>query len=119
MKRILIIEDELSIKENLTEILELNDYQVVAISDGAKAVPEALKFQPNLIICDIKMPFCDGWMVFDALKANSSTATIPFIFLSAMINRDTTLRIQSMNVEFLRKPFSQSELLSYVKRLCG
>jgi CheY-like chemotaxis protein len=119
LKKILVIEDDLGIKDNLADLLELNNYCVNTLSDGARAVVKAIEFRPNLIICDIRMMPCDGWTVFEALKANPVTTTIPFMFLSAAIDRDVWLRAQSMNVEFLRKPFSQSQLLDCVQKLCS
>ena len=54
--KILLIEDDMTVRENTAEILELSDYQVQTASDGLKGVEEVERFQPDIIVCDIMMP---------------------------------------------------------------
>ena len=63
MKTILLIEDNLEMRENTTEILELNSYKVIAAKNGKEGVELAQKNKVDLIICDIMMPVLDGYGV--------------------------------------------------------
>ena len=83
MKTILLIEDNLDIRENTNEILALADYQVLTAENGKVGVQLALSEKPDLIICDIMMPELDGYGVLHILSKNPETARIPFIFLTA------------------------------------
>src|SRR5688500_18413353 len=87
MKKILLIEDNDDIRENTAEILELANYKVVTAPDGKAGVEMALKYHPDLIICDIMMPVLDGYGVLHTLHRNRETEDTPFIFLSAKTER--------------------------------
>ena len=82
-KTILIIEDNLEIRENTEELLELADYNVYTAENGKKGVVLAKDIIPDLIICDIMMPELDGYGVLKLLSKSTKTANIPFIFLTA------------------------------------
>ncbi len=82
-KKILLIEDNQEMRENTAEILELANYKVVTAANGKAGVEMAQKEIPDLIVCDIMMPDLDGYGVLYLLGKNTSTAGIPFIFLTA------------------------------------
>ncbi|MEP6684791.1 MAG: response regulator, partial [Parafilimonas sp.] len=63
MKKILVIEDNDEVRENIAEILELSSYNVITAENGKAGVEAALKEVPDLIICDIMMPVLDGYGV--------------------------------------------------------
>lgn len=115
MKKVLVIEDEQFVRENIVEILETNDYTVYSAPNGAVGVRLAEEHLPDLILCDVMMPELDGHGVLSAIKANTQTSTIPFIFLTA--RADTSdLRI-GMNLgadDYITKPFRIAELLQAV-----
>ena len=81
MKKILLIEDNLEMRENTAEILELANYEVVTAENGKVGVEKAKAVLPDLIICDIMMPELDGYGVLYYLGKDPKTAAIPFIFL--------------------------------------
>jgi len=86
-KTILIIEDNLEIREGTAEVLELaGDYTVLTASDGKKGVEAAILHKPDLILCDIMMPELDGYGVLYMLSKNEATADIPFIFLTGALH---------------------------------
>src|SRR6202008_4481994 len=87
MKTILLIEDNLDVRENTAEILELANYKVLQAENGKIGVDIALNVKPDLIICDIMMPELDGYGVIHLLNKTADTASIPFIFLSAKSER--------------------------------
>ena len=83
MKKILVIEDNADVRENLGELLELSNYEVLKAENGRVGATLAIKEQPDLIICDIMMPVMDGYGVLRILSKRPETSDIPFIFLSA------------------------------------
>jgi DNA-binding response OmpR family regulator len=115
MKKILVIEDEQFIRENIVEILESNDYDVFSAPDGVAGIELALKHLPDLILCDVMMPDLDGHSVLAQLRDNDATSATPFIFLTARANTQD-LRV-GMNLgadDYLTKPFRVPDLLHAV-----
>ncbi len=120
MKRILVIEDDVSLREFMIKyFLEKEGYHVITAENGEVGVEKAKQDLPDLIICDIMMPKMNGYEVIQALHQHPPTASIPFIFLTAMSDR-ANIR-DGMNLgadDFLTKPFVSQELISAVgKRL--
>lgn len=92
MKTILLIEDNPDMRDNTTEILELAHYNVVTAENGKQGIKLAQESSPDLIICDIMMPELDGYGVLHLLSKEPSTASIPFIFLTAKAEKMTIVR---------------------------
>ncbi len=118
MKSILLIEDNIDILENLAEYLEMEGYQVYSTNNGEKGIELALKFMPNLIICDMPRPGIDGYKVLKTLIDNLSITKIPFIFCTTMsekINRSDAL--ESGADDYITKPFELENILQIAK-LC-
>lgn len=112
MTKILVIEDETPVRENILELLEAENFKAIGAKNGAIGVKLAQQHQPDLIICDIMMPEIDGYEVLTALRSNPNTATIPLIFLTAKDDR-TSLR-QGMELgadDYIGKPCTPQELL--------
>ena len=61
MKRILLIDDEIRLRDNTAEILELNGYMIVKARDGMEGFVKAMDVLPDIILCDVMMPNCDGY----------------------------------------------------------
>lgn len=115
MKTILVIEDQIDVRENIDAILELEGYQVIMAEDGEIGLEMATSHQPDLILCDVMMPKLDGFGVVQALRQNPITSTIPLIFLTAKADR-LSLR-QGMDLgadDYLTKPFTLDELINAV-----
>ena len=83
MKTVLLIEDDVILRENTAELLELSNYKVLKASNGKTGLSLAKEHQPDIIICDIMMPELDGYGVIEKLSKSKTTKYIPFIFLSA------------------------------------
>ncbi len=112
MTKILVIEDEAILREEMVEWLTLEDYEAIGAEDGVIGVECALKYQPGLIVCDITMPRLDGYGVFLELHANPATAHIPFIFLSARAALEDIRRGMTLGADdYITKPFTRGELL--------
>jgi DNA-binding NarL/FixJ family response regulator/two-component sensor histidine kinase len=115
MTRILIIEDEDTIRQNVLEMLEFEGFETFGAADGLVGLQMAREQLPDLIICDIMMPELDGFGVLEELRSDSATATLPFIFLTAKADRDS-MRV-GMNLgadDYLTKPFTQAELMQAI-----
>ncbi|MEQ8927556.1 MAG: response regulator [Fulvivirga sp.] len=116
MKKILIIEDNNEIRENIGEILELADYQTVLAENGKVGVDLAIKEKPDLIICDIMMPELDGYGVLHILSKKEATASIPFIFLTAKAEKADLRKGMGLGADdYLTKPFDDTELLDSIE----
>ncbi|NJL92336.1 MAG: response regulator [Anaerolineae bacterium] len=116
MKRILVIEDDPGILENITDLLTIEGFEVFQAMDGLQGVEEARRLSPDLILCDVTMPAMDGYEVHTALQRDEQTAFIPFIFLTA--HTDYLNFREAMNLgadDFLHKPFVAEELLTAIR----
>lgn len=116
MKKILIIEDNLEVRENTAEILELSGYEVATAENGKIGAHKAVEFLPDLIICDIMMPELDGYGVLTVLSKNEQTKTIPFIFLTAKADKTDFRKGMNMGADdYITKPFDDVELLNAIE----
>ncbi|MBL0309904.1 MAG: response regulator [Bacteroidetes bacterium] len=115
-KKIVLIEDNKAVRENIAEILELAEYKVLASPNGKKGVDLILKESPDLIICDIMMPELDGYGVLHMLNKNPKTSSIPFIFLTAKAERTDFRKGMEMGADdYITKPFDDIELLNAIE----
>lgn len=115
MIKILVIEDDQPVRENLLELLEVEDFDVIGAHNGLVGVELARTHLPDLILCDVMMPELDGYGVLTALRSEPATSAIPFIFLTAKADK-TDLR-QGMNLgadDYLTKPCTADELLEAI-----
>ena len=116
MKKILIIEDNEAVRENVAEILELSNYEVVTAENGKIGVQLASKEEPDLIICDVMMPELDGFGVLHILNKNPKTANIPFIFLTAKADKMDFRKGMNLGADdYITKPFDDVELLDVIE----
>jgi len=116
LSRILIIEDEENLRESIAEFLEYEGFKCLQAPDGIEGIEIARAELPDMIICDIRMPGLNGHEVLKELRRDSRTSSIPFIFLTALIDK-SDLR-QGMNLgadDYLTKPFLNEDLLSAIK----
>lgn len=115
-KRVLIIEDNNDIRENVVEILELAGYAVFAANNGKTGVDLAMKHLPDITLCDIMMPDLDGYGVLYMLNKHPATSAIPFIFLTAKADRVDLRKGMEMGADdYLTKPFDDMELLNAIE----
>lgn len=115
MQKILVIEDAQSLRRDILEMLKFEGYDVHGAEDGLVGVDRAREVMPDLIICDIMMPGRDGYGVLEELRRDPTTASIPFIFLTARTDRvDVRQGMELGADDYLTKPFTASELLATV-----
>ena len=112
MKKILIIEDDELLRTCTTDFLSEEGFNVYAAEDGIKGVQIAIEVVPDLIVSDISMPRMDGFEVLKTLQSIPTTATIPFIFLTAKSQKEDLRRGMQLGADdFITKPFDYDELL--------
>lgn len=118
MKKILIIEDNSEIRENTSELLELNNYQVLAAETGNTGFELAKEHRPELILCDMMMPGTDGEKFLKLAKEDQSVQGIPIIFFSAgsILPALQQTLINGANA-YLQKPFTEEELLKSIRKV--
>ena len=116
MKSLLIIDDNVSIRENIQAMLEMAGYNVKSAANGEEGVGLAEIMMPDIILCDIVMPGMDGYDVLRKVRNNNRIGTTPFIFLSAL-NEKQEIR-KGMNVgadDYLTKPFDEADLIEAIE----
>lgn len=115
MKTVLVIEDEDYIRQNIIETLTYEDFATLEAENGLVGVRIALQERPDLIICDVMMPELDGYGVLRQLQTEESTASIPFIFLTALADKQSLRRGMDLGADdYLTKPCTPDELLNAI-----
>jgi DNA-binding response OmpR family regulator len=117
MTDILIIEDDLFIRENILELLQSEGYQVSGASTGAAGIQLIQEHLWDLIICDIMLPDTDGYSILEFLRQNQNRiiSITQLVFLTAKAEReDLRLGMEMGADDYITKPCSPTELLSAI-----
>jgi DNA-binding NarL/FixJ family response regulator len=115
MTRILLIEDQAAMRRNLSLMLKMEGFEVLAAENGRSGLELAQREKPDLILCDVMMPELDGYGVLSSLRADAATATIPFIFLTARSDKPDLRRGMNLGADdYLTKPAQRSEVLAAI-----
>jgi len=113
MAKILVVDDERSIRSTLREILEYEKYTVVDAADGKEALEQTGKNEFDVILCDIKMPGMDGMELLDHLLDTTDT---PVIMISGHGNIDTAVEaIKKGAYDYIAKPLDLNRLLVTIR----
>ncbi len=116
MKKILVIEDNQDVRENIVEILSLAGYETLAAENGKTGVSSVFSFKPDLILCDVMMPELDGYGVMKILQSNTQLAHIPLIFLTAKSEKTDMRKGMSLGAaDYITKPFDDTDLLTSIE----
>ncbi len=115
MRTILLIEDNEDIRDNVSEILSLSQYNVLLAKNGKEGIDVAQREKPDLIISDIMMPGVDGYGVLHVLNRDPETQNIPFIFLTSKSERSDFRAAMELGADdYITKPFNGNELLNAI-----
>lgn len=115
MKKVLIIEDETSIRNNIMLMLKAEGYAASGGENGRIGLEMAQRDPPDLVLCDVMMPEMDGFAVLEALRADPRLSAVPFIFLTALDDRPSMRRGMNLGADdYLPKPFTRNELMEAV-----
>ncbi|MBT8234442.1 MAG: response regulator [Saprospiraceae bacterium] len=116
MKKILVIEDNNEVRENLCEILELSGYKVFEAENGVVGVNKTRELLPDLIICDVMMPELDGFGVLKILNKSPELMHIPFMFLTAKVEKQDFRKGMGLGADdYITKPFDDVELIESIE----
>ena len=115
MKTILVVEDEKDLRFNLIEMLEGEGYNILSAANGLEALELTEHIEPDLILSDIRMPDMDGIELLKTLQINSTTANIPFIFLTAKVDMSDLREGMTLGADdYLMKPYKIDDVLNAV-----
>jgi CheY-like chemotaxis protein/KaiC/GvpD/RAD55 family RecA-like ATPase len=118
MDRILVVDDEQSIRRLVKTVLTNAGYEVIEASDGEQGLERAREEKPALIIADIMMPIKDGYQLARDLRANPATASVPIIMLTALQGEQDELKAFQEGVDdYVTKPFRAPLLRARVAAL--
>jgi DNA-binding response OmpR family regulator len=120
-ERVLIAEDDPTTCRFVASLLDSKGYQVLTAEDGRDAYDLAVRRHPDLIICDVVMPYRDGFDVLRAVRRDERLARIPVVILSMRDREEDIVRGLEMGADdYVVKPFNARELMARVrKRLEG
>ena len=116
--KILVVDDDITNLNMLQELLGGEGLQTVTAPDGRRCLEEFSRFNPDLVLLDVDMPFVSGFEVCRRLKGDPETRLTPIILVTALSATEDRVRgIQAGADGFLTKPFDRSELLAHVRSL--
>jgi DNA-binding NarL/FixJ family response regulator len=116
MKRILVIEDEPEMLRNMLTILKMEGYATLSAENGRRGVEVATRELPDMIICDVMMPELDGYGVLEAMRTDSKTMAIPFMFLTAKAEKQDLRAGMNLGADdYLTKPVDADDLINAIE----
>jgi DNA-binding NarL/FixJ family response regulator len=115
-KRILVIDDDARLREQYTELLRLEGYDVLEARNGREGVERARREPPDLVLCDITMPEMNGHRVLETLRSEPRTAHVPFVFLTGWSEREDVRTGMNLGADdYLTKPVVPDELAATIR----
>jgi serine/threonine-protein kinase PpkA len=115
MHRILVIDDEETIRKNLDRLLSLEGYEVATASDGQHGLAVACSMRPTIIITDINMPQMDGFALLEAVRSHPELERTAVIMLTAAEDRSYVRKGMARGADdYITKPFKREELLEAI-----
>ena len=117
--RVVCVEDEPEMIDLVRLILSREGFEVIGASGGIEGLQAIEDLQPNLVLLDLMMPDMDGWEVYQRMKSNPATNSIPVIVVTARAQSiDKVLGLHIAKVDdYITKPFGPNELLKSVERV--
>ncbi len=116
MKKILLVEDDIALREAAHEILSVEGYEVTSVSNGQEALDAFNVLIPDLIVSDINMPVMNGFELLDAVRSHDKGISVPFLFMSTRSDRGSLTRARHLGSDdYLFKPFELLELIDAIR----
>jgi len=113
MTKILVIEDNTGVREEIVDILRFEGYDVRDAENGRLGLDLVKQWAPDLVICDLMMPELDGYGTLEAMRADPTCAAISFLCLTARGERRDMRKAMELGADdYLTKPFTADELLA-------
>jgi DNA-binding response OmpR family regulator len=115
---VLLVDDEPSIRETLSFMLEMEGFSVATAEDGLRGLEMAQRLRPPVMLLDAMLPQLDGFSVCRQLKGEPATASTRIIMLTALGQRSDRERALGAGADFyFSKPFDEDELVTLLRRL--
>ncbi len=117
--RILVVEDQDSIRRMIEALVQARGYQVTAVSNGTKAIDVAVTACPDLVLLDLMLPGqFDGFEVCRRLRRDPSTKDVPVVIISALDDAESRAKATEAGANaYYTKPFSPIALLQEIERI--
>lgn len=118
MARILVVDDEIDIAENIAALLFARGHKVSVVGDGAEALPRARKEMPDLILLDVMLPRITGFDVCRLLRAEAKTSKIKIVMVTGLgRGGDVETAFAAGADDYLIKPFDSDRLYKKVEKV--
>ena len=112
--RILVVDDDSSLRQSVARVLEDEGYTVDHATDGLSALALVAERRPDLVLLDVLMPKMNGRRVLETLRRDPATAEIPILIMSAVSGIETNRSMSLGASDIVEKPFDLDELLNKV-----
>jgi len=118
--KVLLVDDEDSLRKVMKDLLERDGYVVTEARDGVQALDQVDRVGPDIIVLDLNLPGLDGYGVLSHLRSRPATASIPVIVLTAKGDEDNEVRVFELGADdFLTKPFRARALSARLEAVLG
>ena len=118
MPKILVIDDDPSVRSLVADSLEIEGYEVHTAEDGFSGLRAIEAYKPDCVLLDVMMPGLDGHQVLQRIRAAEDRPALPVVMLTAYSDDATAWQAWTEGVDyFLAKPFDADELLRYLDYL--
>ncbi len=118
--KILIVDDDLELRELLRYILQRNGYEVLEAESGPEMLAAVPRQRPDLVLLDVMMPGVNGFAVCSALRANPVTQHLPIIMVTARADDQARrLGLSAGANDFITKPVRPADLVARIRSLLG
>jgi len=116
--RILVVEDQDSIRRMIEALVSARGHEVTAVSTGTKAIDVAVTDPPDMVLLDLMIPGHDGFEVCRRLRSDPSTRKVPILVISALDDPESRTKATAAGATaYYTKPFSPIALLKEIERL--
>jgi DNA-binding response OmpR family regulator len=117
---ILLVEDEDTLRRVMRDLLEQEGYRICEARDGAEALEQVDRHNPDLVLLDLNLPNVDGYSVLAQLRSRPATMDLPVVVLSARGDEDNEVRVLRLGAtDFLTKPFRPRALAARLEATLG
>ncbi|OGX17325.1 MAG: hypothetical protein A3K83_01280 [Omnitrophica WOR_2 bacterium RBG_13_44_8b] len=117
-KKVMIIDDDQELLEELKDALEPNGYDVVVLADAGAALDVAGSLKPDCILLDLKMPKKSGFRVADELKHFQELSHIPIIVITGVLKEDYLPLMNLCGIQkCIKKPFTPMDIISNIEQV--
>lgn len=100
----------MDVRDMLCTMLEARGWKTCSAQDGNAGLAKLMKSRPDVVLCDIMMPELDGFAVHDAIRTNPQMSSLPFVFVSAIMDQRLSSRLSAAYCSFVRKPFTLAQI---------